>query len=198
MSNSHSQPGLGGASCQPGVCGIIPGCFSYCSTALWTLAIVNIKATFQHWFFLVCFFRNVLRDYGNKYLSAHSEWARDASSGGGVVIGARRLSHVQGNNTLQRFGNIVFVLLIFSIRIWGQGWHSSTGATMGDEATLKKANADRTTLLHVWNMSEWVQCTGAKCPRKESRDTRWWLWCLCVTNQVLLLHIPSPLHGQEK
>lgn len=109
MINSHSQPGLGGASCQPGVCGIIPGCFSYCSTALWTLTIVNIRATFQTPFFFLMYW---LRDYGNKYLPAHSEWAGDASSGSVVVIGGWKLPHVQGNNTLQCSGNIVFVLLI--------------------------------------------------------------------------------------
>lgn len=34
-----------------------------------------------------------------------------------AVIGGRRLSHVQGNNTLQRSGNIVFVWFFFFIRI---------------------------------------------------------------------------------
>lgn len=118
MSSFHSQPVLCRACCQPSVCGIIPGCFSYCSTALWTLAIVNIKATFQTLLFIFCFFffsyAHCLPDYWNKYLAEYSEWERDTSSGSGVVIGVQRLSHVQGNSTLQRSPDIVFVFVFSS------------------------------------------------------------------------------------
>lgn len=122
----------------------------------------------------------------NIYQHIRNEQETQPAAVAAAVIGGRKLSHVQGNNTLQRSGNIVFVGGGF----FHQNFEDKAGSRPQAQQWATRQRGGR----------------GKRCPPRDSvrtpgtrrRESGEPEHEKAEKRRMLLLRIHSPLQGQQK